>query len=74
MKSLSKIFAALAIILSDAMCAAVAYNYSSLVWAGKYAGASAPPEVSLVLAIPFAIAIAVSAGLSVFFFKKSVSR
>ena len=58
MKSLSKIFAALAIILSDAMCAAVAYNYSSLVWAGKYAGASAPPEVSFVLAIPFAIAIA----------------
>ena len=36
MKKLSTIFAVLAILLSDVMCAVVAYNYCALEWGGKY--------------------------------------
>lgn len=45
--------------LSHAMCACVAWEYCSLRWAGRYAGASAPAYTALFLAIPFGAAIAV---------------
>ena len=59
MKVISKAFGLLAILLSDVMCAVVAYNYCNLSWGGKYAGCSAPPEVALLLSIPYLIGIIV---------------
>ena len=48
-----------ALVLSHAMCACVAWEYCSLLWAGRYAGASAPAYLALFLAVPFAGLIAV---------------
>ena len=59
MKKLWILFIVLAVILSDVMCAMVAYSYCDLVWGGKYAGYSAPPSTAFAFAIPFLIAIAV---------------
>jgi len=59
MKVLSKVFVILAVLLSDVMCAAVAYNYCDMVWGIKFAGYSAPAWIAFLTAIPFAIAIVV---------------
>lgn len=58
MRSLSKVFLMLAVLLSDVMCAVVAYNYCDMMWGIKYAGYSAPAWTTFVVAIPFAIVIA----------------
>ena len=36
MKKISNIFITLAVILSDVMCAVVAYNYCAMQWGAKY--------------------------------------
>ena len=59
MKKLSNIFIALAIILSNVMCAVVAYNYCAMQWGAKYAGYSAPASVAFLYAIPYGIGIVV---------------
>lgn len=59
MKKISNIFIALAIILSDVMCAVVAYNYCAMQWGAKYAAYSAPASVSFLYVIPYGIGIAV---------------
>lgn len=64
---LSGLFAALAILLSDVMCAAVAYNYCALQWCGRYAGCSAPPSVSFVYCIPYGVGITICVILAWFF-------
>lgn len=70
MKRLPAILTGLALILSHAMCACVAWEYCSLLWAGRYAGASAPAYIALFLAIPFGIAIAACLFLAGYFRKK----
>ncbi len=70
MKKLSIVFGILAIILSDIMCAVVAYNYCNLNWLGKYGQTSAPASVAFVYIIPYIIGIAVCIVLSVVFLKK----
>ena len=55
MKKISNIFIALAVILSDVMCAVVAYNYCAMQWGVKYAGYSAPASVAFLYAIPYGI-------------------
>ncbi len=72
MKALSTVFWILAVLLSDVMCAVVAYNYCDMLWGIKYAGYSAPASTAFLLAIPFAAAIAVCAALALFFGKRSV--
>ena len=42
MKALSVVFRILAVILSDVMCAVVAYRYCDMVWGIRCAGYSAP--------------------------------
>lgn len=75
MKKISVGFGALAILLSDIMCAVVSYNYCAMQWCGRYAGCSAPPSIAFLLAIPYAIGIAVCVALAVVFRKKSkISR
>ena len=60
MKKISNIFIALAVILSNVMCAVVAYNYCAMQWGAKYAGYSAPASVAFLYAIPYGIGIVVS--------------
>ena len=60
-----------AVILSDVMCAVVAYNYCDLLWGGKYAGYSAPPETAFLLAVPFATGVIICIVLAVMLRKKA---
>ena len=71
MKALSCTFAALAILLSDVMCAAVAFNYCDMLWGIRYASYSAPASTAFLLVIPYAAAIAVCTALAVIFWRKS---
>ncbi len=57
MKKLSKIFAALAILLTNIMCVVVTNLCTSGYHAEKHHFTSAPWEVGLLFIIPFAIAI-----------------
>ena len=59
MKRLRTICLLAAVLLSDCMCAVVAYNYCALLWSGRYAGASAPASTAFLFAIPFAAGILV---------------
>lgn len=69
-KLLAFLFAALAILLSNVMCAVVAYNYCALQWGGRYAGYSAPADTALLLCIPYGIGIAVCVAAARFFQKR----
>ena len=71
MKKIAVFFIILAIILSDAMCAVVAYHYCDLLWGGKYAGYSAPTSTAFIYAIPFVMGIIVCLLLSLLFRKKA---
>lgn len=70
MKILSAAFGALAILLSNIMCAVVAYNYCDLLWGGQ-AGYGAPASTAFVLTIPYVIGIAACVILAVVFHKKA---
>ena len=72
MKKLSVCFWGLAILLSDIMCAVVAYNYCNMIWGIKYAGYSAPATTALFLSIPFVIGIAICIALAIFFKKRLI--
>lgn len=71
MKKLSILFIIFAVLLSDAMCAVVAYNYCTFLWVGQYAGYSAPASTAFLFAIPFAIGILICLVLALFFRKKA---
>ena len=71
MKALSTVFLVLAVLLSDVMCAVVAYNYCDMVWGIEYAGYSAPASTAFFLAIPFAVAIAVCIVVALLLRKKA---
>ena len=71
MKKLSVCFRIMAVILSDMMCAVVAWNYSSMLWGIQYAGYSAPASTAFLLAIPFAVGIAVCIALAVLFNRRA---
>lgn len=69
-KSLEILFAALAVLLSNAMCATVGYNYCALQWGGQYAGYSAPAWVAFLLCIPYGVGMVVCLALAWIFHKK----
>ena len=46
MKKLSYLFGALAVLLSQVMCAVVAYGYCDMLWGIRYACYSAPASVA----------------------------
>ena len=58
MKKLSIVLFAIAILLSNVMCAVVAYQYRDLVCGMQHMGYSAPPRTAFLFAIPFLIGIA----------------
>jgi len=62
---------AAAIILSDAMCAAVAYNWRTMEYGIKYEGYSAPAYTALWTAVPFLICVAVCLILAIVIKRKS---
>ena len=66
MKTLSAVFWILAVLLSDVMCAVVAYNYCDMRWGIKYAGYSAPAETAFLAAIPYVIGIVVCVILALY--------
>lgn len=68
MKKLSYLFILLAILLSDVMCAFVAYSYRGMLCVTY---SSAPASVSFLLAIPFAAAIIVCIILAYLFHRKA---
>lgn len=70
MKKISVCFWILAVLLSDIMCAVVAFNYCNMIWGIKYADYSAPAQTALLLAIPFVIGIAICIALAIAFNKK----
>lgn len=59
MKKISNIFWLLAVLLSDVMCAVVAYNYCDMQWGIRYGGYSAPASIAFLFAIPFVIGIGI---------------
>lgn len=69
-KYLSYIFIGLAVLLSDVMCATVAYDYCTLQWGGRYAGYSAPASVAFLYLIPYGAGIIICAALAWFFRRK----
>ena len=71
MKTLSSVFWVLAVLLSDVMCAVVAYTYCDMVWGIKYAGYSAPAWTALLVGIPYAVGIIICIVLAIFFMKKA---
>ena len=70
MKKLMIVFQILAVLISDVMCAVVAYYYCDLQWAIRYMGYSAPASTALFMAVPFLIGIVVSLILADVFRKK----
>ena len=65
MRKISNIFIVLAIILSNVMCAVVAYLYCNLQWGGKYAGYSAPAWLAFYYAIPYGISILICISIAI---------
>lgn len=70
MKFLTILFQILAVLLSDVMCAVVAYNYSDMLWGIKYLGYSAPANTALLFALPFLAGITALLWISFIFRKK----
>lgn len=73
MKKASILFAALAILLSDVMCAVVAYDYCNLVWCGRHFACSAPPRTAFLYAIPFGVGILACTAVAIVCRKKAKS-
>ena len=70
MKRLSLLFAIIAILLTNAMCVVVAYNYRDALCAIEHNGFSAPASIAFLYAIPFLIGALICVILSIVFFKK----
>ncbi len=69
-KTWAIIFAVLTEILLCAMCVTVGFSYSNAICEMNHKGASAPPIVSLIVAIPFLVGIAITSYMVYFFYKK----
>lgn len=71
MKRLSRLFTALAVLLSDIMCFTVAYNYRGMLCGIEHMGFSAPAGTAFLYALPFLAGIIIFAALAVRFSKKA---
>lgn len=70
MKTMSMVFGMLAILLSDIMCAVVAFNYRDMLCGIEHAGYSAPASTAFLYAIPFVVGIVACAIVAIKFCKK----
>lgn len=71
MKKPGFLFAAAAIVLSDIMCAVVAFNYRDMLCCIEHSCYSAPAGVAFLSAIPFGIGIVICAAAAYMFHKKA---
>jgi len=62
---------AVAVILSNIMCANVVFEYSNLIWGIEYAHYSAPANAAFLLAIPYIVGILICIIISLVFLRKS---
>lgn len=69
-KYLAYVFMTLAILLSNVMCATVAYNYCDMQWGGRYGGYGAPANIAFLLVIPYAVGISICVILARVFYKR----
>lgn len=69
-KHLTGLFAALAVLLSNVMCAVVAYDYCAL---QRGVGYSAPAETAFLQCIPYGTGVIICAALAWFFHRKQQS-
>lgn len=74
MKKLSVVFGLFSIILSNVMCAVVAFNYRDMLCGIQHSCYSAPAWVAFLSAIPYAVAIVVCVILAVAFKKRSTNK
>ncbi|HIS45475.1 MAG TPA: hypothetical protein IAB47_08930 [Candidatus Scatomorpha merdigallinarum] len=74
MKKISYLFVVFAVIMSDVMCAVVAYNYCALQWGGQYAGYSAPASAAFLYIIPYGLGIVFCIILALFFYKRQKAK
>ena len=74
MKIIRNVLIAAAILLSDVMCAAVAYRYCDMLWGIRYAGYSAPAGAAFLDAIPFGVGMIICVALAAVFHKKANRR
>lgn len=72
MKKISIVFSVLAVLLSDIMCAVVAYNYRDMLCGIEHAGYSAPASTAFLLAIPYLIGIVICIVVALSFKKKTL--
>ena len=70
MKRISIVLLVIAFILSNIMCAVVAYNYCDMKWGIEYAGYSAPASTAFLLSIPYLIGIFICIFLAIYLNKK----
>lgn len=73
-RALRCVFGALAVVLSNVMCALVAYQYCALQCCGRYAGCSVPASIAFLLVIPFAIAIGACILLTLYFHRRAAGE
>ena len=71
MKKLSYLFIVVAILLSDIMCAVVAFNYRDMLCGMEHSSYSAPASVAFLSAIPFGIGIIICAAVAYTLHKKA---
>lgn len=74
MKKAGILLAVIAVLLSDAMCAVVAYAYRDMRCGIEHLGCSAPASVAFLYAIPFALAIALCAVLACVCLKRAKKK
>ena len=71
MKKAAIVFAVIAVLLSDIMCALVAFAYRDMLCGIEHLGYSAPASVAFLYAIPFLIGIIICVVLAVILYRKS---
>ena len=71
MKKAAIVFAIIAVLLSDIMCAVVAFAYRDALCGIEHLGYSAPAGVAFLYAIPFAIGIIICVVIAVVFYRKA---
>ena len=68
------VFLISSVLLSNAMCAVVAYNYCTIQWGSIYAGYSAPANSAFLYAIPYGAAIALCLLFASLFYRKEIKQ
>ena len=74
MKIVVIVFVIVSILLSDIMCAFVAFAYRDALCGIEHLGYSAPAGVAFLYAIPFVIGIIICVILAVIFYRKSTKE